>query len=168
MPRVWRLGDHVNTDQIIPGRYNVTTDRVHLARHCLCEHRPDFATGVAGGDVLVAGRNFGCGSSREHAAVALKGTGLAAVVAISFARIFYRNAINIGLPVLIAPEAAAALQDGDEVRVDIASGAVHDLARQRTFQAEPLPEFVQRIVEAGGIIPLVRQQGRLAAPPQRP
>ncbi len=167
MPRVWRLGDNVNTDQIIPGRYNVTTDRAHLARYCLCEHRPDFAGGVAAGDVLVAGRNFGCGSSREHAAVALKATGLAAVIAASFARIFYRNAINIGLPVLIAP-AAAAFEDGDEIRVDIASGAIHDAARGRLFQAEPLPEFVQRIVEAGGIIPLVRRQGRLAAPPPHP
>ena len=168
MPRVWRLGDNVNTDQIIPGRYNVTTDRAHLAKYCLCEHRPDFATGVAAGDVLVAGRNFGCGSSREHAAVALKATGLAAVIAISFARIFYRNAINIGLPVLIAPDAAAALEDGDAVEVDIASGAIHDLARGRVFQAEPLPDFVQRIVEAGGIIPLVRQQGRLATPGSAP
>jgi 3-isopropylmalate dehydratase small subunit len=168
MPRVWRVGDNINTDQIIPGRYNVTTDRAHLARYCLCEHRPDFASSVQPGDVLVAGRNFGCGSSREHAAVAIKATGLAAVVAVSFARIFYRNAINIGLPVLIAPEAAAAFQDGDEISVDIASGAIHDLTHQRVFQAEPLPDFVQRIVEAGGIIPLVRQQGRLAAPPQRP
>ena len=164
MSRIWRLGDNVNTDQIIPGRYNVTTDRAHLAKHCLCEHRPDFAAGVAAGDILVAGRNFGCGSSREHAAVALKATGLTAVIAGSFARIFYRNAINIGLPVLIAPDASAALEDGDTIQVDIARGTIHDLARGRTFQAEPLPEFVQRIVEAGGIIPLVRQQGRLAAP----
>ncbi len=168
MSKVWRFGDNINTDQIIPGRYNVTTDRAHLARYCLCEHRPDFASGITAGDVLVAGRNFGCGSSREHAAVALKATGLAAIIAVSFARIFYRNAINIGLPVLIAPETSAALQDGDEVSVDIASGTILDLARQRTFQAEPLPAFVQRIVEAGGIIPLVRQQGRLATPPQRP
>ncbi len=163
MARVWRLGDNVNTDQIIPGRYNVTTDRAELAKRCLCEHRPDFAGGVAAGDVLVAGRNFGCGSSREHAAVALKASGLAAVVAISFARIFYRNAINIGLPVLIAPEAAA-LEDGDEIKIDAAAGVIRDLTHARVFQAEPLPEFVQRIVEAGGIIPLVRQQGRLTAP----
>ena len=160
MSRVWRLGDNVNTDQIIPGRYNVTTDRAHLAKYCLCEYRPDFADGVAAGDVLVAGRNFGCGSSREHAAVALKATGLAAVIAVSFARIFYRNAINIGLPVLIAPDAAA-LQDGDAIEVDSASGIIRDLTHWRVFQAEPLPDFVQRIVEAGGIIPLVRQQGRL-------
>ena len=168
MSRVWRLGDNVNTDQIIPGRYNVTTDRAHLAKYCLCEYRPDFAASVAAGDVLVAGRNFGCGSSREHAAVALKATGLAAVIAVSFARIFYRNAINIGLPVLIAPDAATALEDGDAIEIDNASGAIHDLARARLFQAEPLPDFVQRIVEAGGIIPLVRQQGRLVAPGNAP
>jgi 3-isopropylmalate/(R)-2-methylmalate dehydratase small subunit len=164
MPRVWRLGDNVNTDQIIPGRYNVTTDRAHLARHCLCEHRPDFASEVAAGDVLVAGRNFGCGSSREHAAVALKATGLAAVVASSFARIFYRNAINIGLPVLVSPEAAAVLEDGEPIEVDAAAGTIRDLARGRVFPTEPLPEFVQRIVAAGGIVALVRQQGRLAVP----
>lgn len=163
MARVWRLGDNINTDQIIPGRYNVTTDRAHLAQHCLCEHRPDFPTGVAVGDVLVAGRNFGCGSSREHAAVALKASGLAAVVAISFARIFYRNAINIGLPVLIAPDAII-LADGEPVEVESASGIIRDLAHGRVFQAEPLPEFVQRIVEAGGIVALVRQQGRLTTP----
>ncbi len=160
MARIWRLGDNVNTDQIIPGRYNVTTDRAQLARYCLCEHRPDFAAGVTAGDVLVAGRNFGCGSSREHAPVALKAAGLTAVVAQSFARIFYRNAINIGLPVLICPEAAA-LEDGAPVAVDLERGVITDLAQQREYQAEPLPEFVRRIVAAGGIVPLIRSQGRL-------
>ncbi len=164
MARVWRLGDNVNTDQIIPGRYNVTTDRAHLAKYCLCEHCPDFAPNVAPGDVVVAGRNFGCGSSREHAAVALKATGIAAVVAASFARIFYRNAINIGLPVLIAP-AAVALADGDQIEIDTAAGTIRDLAHDRVFQADPLPEFVQRIVEAGGIVPLVRRYGRLTPDP---
>ena len=161
MARIWKLGANINTDQIIPGRYNVTTDRAYLARYCLCEHRPDFAPDVVAGDVLVAGRNFGCGSSREHAPVALKATGLAAVVAESFAQIFYRNAINIGLPVLICPEAWQALQEGDQVEIELATGTIRDLAHGRAFQAEPLPEFVQRIVAAGGIVALVRQQGRL-------
>ena len=165
MARVWRLGDNVNTDQIIPGRYNVTTDRALLAEHCLFEHRPDFAKGVVVGDVLIGGRNFGCGSSREHAAVALKAAGLAAVVATSFARIFYRNAINIGLPVLIAP-AAGVLVDGEQITIDIATGEIRDLVHDRVFQADPLPEFVQRIVAAGGIVPLVREFGRLTAPEQ--
>jgi 3-isopropylmalate/(R)-2-methylmalate dehydratase small subunit len=161
MGRVWRLGDNVNTDQIIPGRYNVTTDRAHLARYCLCEHRPNFVTGVAPGDVLVAGRNFGCGSSREHAPVALKATGITAVVAATFARIFYRNAINIGLPVLVCPQAAAALEEGSEVAIDTTAGTITDRATGMVYQAEPLPEFVQRIVAAGGIVALIREQGRL-------
>ncbi|HKD77455.1 MAG TPA: 3-isopropylmalate dehydratase, partial [Ktedonobacterales bacterium] len=131
MARVWRLGDNVNTDQIIPGRYNVTTDRAQLAKYCLCEHRPDFAANVAPGDIVVAGRNFGCGSSREHAAVALKATGIAAVVAVSFARIFYRNAINIGLPVLSAP-AAVALEDGEQVEIDTAAGTIRDISHDHT------------------------------------
>jgi 3-isopropylmalate/(R)-2-methylmalate dehydratase small subunit len=160
MPRVWRLGDNINTDQIIPGRYNVTTDRAHLAQHCLCEHRPDFPVGVKAGDIIVANRNFGCGSSREHAAVALKATGLAAVVAVSFARIFYRNAINIGLPVLIAPDAVA-FEEDEQIEIDTVSGIIQALDREWTVKAQPLPDFVQRIVEAGGIIPLVRQQGKL-------
>ena len=162
MGRIWRVGDNINTDMIIPGRYNVTTDRAQLAQHCLCEHRPDFAANVAAGDVLVAGRNFGCGSSREHAAVALKATGIAAVVAPSFARIFYRNAINIGLPVLIAPTAEG-LAEGDPIAIELLTGAISDQARGETIQAQPLPEFVQRIVDAGGIVPLVRQYGRLTA-----
>jgi 3-isopropylmalate dehydratase small subunit len=164
MACVWHLGDNVNTDQIIPGRYNVTTDRAHLAQHCLCEHLPAFAEGVTPGDVLVAGRNFGCGSSREHAAVALKATGLAAVVAASFARIFYRNAINIALPVLVCPEAATAFADGDLIEINTATGVIRDISRDRVFQAEPLPAFVQLIVKAGGVIPLVRQTGRLSLP----
>lgn len=162
MARIWRFGDNINTDQIIPGRYNVTTDRARLAQHCLCEHRPEFAAEVAPGDVLVAGRNFGCGSSREHAAVALQATGIACIVAVSYARIFYRNAINIGLPIFVAPDAAAALRDGASVEVDIATGELRDLTTHQNYQAESLPEFVQRIVAAGGIIELVRRQGSLA------
>lgn len=160
MARVWRLGDNINTDMIIPGRYNVTTDRAQLARYCLCEHRPDLSPGMQSGDIIVAGRNFGCGSSREHAAVALKATGVSAIIAISFARIFYRNAINIGLPVLISPDAIEMLE-GDIIEADLANGSIYDTTQQRHFQTQPLPDFVQQIVDAGGIVPLVRQQGRL-------
>src|ERR671939_1262213 len=111
MGRIWMLGDNVNTDVIIPGRYNVTTDRAQLARYCLCEVLPDLSAQVQPGDIVMAGRNFGCGSSREHAPAALLASGVSAVVACSFARIFYRNAINIGLPVLVCEEAVAASQD---------------------------------------------------------
>src|SRR5947209_18525840 len=112
MGRAWKLHDNVNTDEIIPGRYNVTTDRESLAQHCLCEVRPDFAGSVRSGDVLVGGRNFGCGSSREHAPVAIQSSGVAAVIAPSFARIFYRNAVNIGLPLLVFADAER-IAEGD-------------------------------------------------------
>jgi 3-isopropylmalate/(R)-2-methylmalate dehydratase small subunit len=158
MARAWKLHDNVNTDEIIPGRYNVTTDRASLAEHCLCEVRPDFPTGVRFGDVLVGGRNFGCGSSREHAPIAISACGVAAVLAPSFARIFYRNAVNIGLPVLVCPEAGRA-QEGDELEVDPVSGRVANHTSGETYQAEPLPPFVASIAAAGGILEYVKRYG---------
>ncbi len=159
MGRIWKVGDNVSTDEIIPGRYNVTTDRAELARAALIEYRPDFAPNVRPGDVVVAGRNFGMGSSREHAAICLQAAGVSAIVARSFARIFYRNCINIGLPILVCDELHGAVEDGGEVEVDPASGRI-SLPDGRTFEVEPLPEFVLRIVQAGGIIPFV-QAGNL-------
>lgn len=156
MGRAWKLGDNVNTDEIIPGRYNVTTDRASLAQHCLCEVRPDFAAGVRTGDVLVARQNFGCGSSREHAPIAIQGSGICAVLALSFARIFYRNAVNIGLPVLVCPEADR-VQDGDEVEVDPVAGLMINRTQGAAYRVEPLPAFVERIAAAGGILEFVRQ-----------
>jgi 3-isopropylmalate/(R)-2-methylmalate dehydratase small subunit len=161
MGRIWMLGDNVNTDVIIPGRYNVTTDRAQLARYCLCEVLPEFARQVQAGDVVMAGHNFGCGSSREHAPAALQASGISAVIARSFARIFYRNAVNIGLPVLVCDEAALASADGQEVEVDPISGTIRNLTSAQTFAAEPLSPFVARIVAAGGIIPYIRQEGTL-------
>jgi 3-isopropylmalate/(R)-2-methylmalate dehydratase small subunit len=158
MPHAWKLHDNVNTDEIIPGRYNVTTDRASLAEHCLCEVRPDFPTGVSSGDVIVGGRNFGCGSSREHAPIAIQACGVAAVIAPSFARIFYRNAVNIGLPVLTCPDATR-IQEGDDVQADAASGTVTNRTRGETYQAEALPPFVERVAEAGGILEFVRRYG---------
>ena len=149
-------GDNVDTDVIIPARYLTTIDPDELAPHALEDLDPSFAARVRPGDVIVAGRNFGCGSSREHAPVALKGTGIAAVVAASFARIFFRNAINTGLPIVVCPEAAAAISDGDEVTVDVSSGTVVDETSGRSFKGEPLPGFVMEIVRAGGLIPYVR------------
>jgi 3-isopropylmalate/(R)-2-methylmalate dehydratase small subunit len=161
MGRTWMLGDNVNTDVIIPGRYNVTTDRAQLARYCLCEILPEFSQQVQAGDVVMAGHNFGCGSSREHAPAALQACGVQVVIARSFARIFYRNAINIGLPVLVCEEAVLASAGGQQVEVDLATGIITNVATTQTFQAEPLNPFVARIVAAGGIIEYIRQEGTL-------
>ena len=161
MSRLWMLGDNVNTDVIIPGRYNVTTDRAQLAHHCLCEVLPEFAVQVQPGDIVMAGHNFGCGSSREHAPAALLGCSVRAVIARSFARIFYRNAVNIGLPVLICDEAVTASEDGQQIEVDLESGTIVNVTTGQTFQAEPLPPFVAAIVAAGGIIEYIRREGTL-------
>ncbi len=161
MSRIWMLGDNINTDVIIPGRYNVTTDRAQLARHCLCEILPEFAPNVQAGDVVMAGHNFGCGSSREHAPAALQACGVQVIIARSFARIFYRNAVNIGLPVLVCEEAVLASEDGQRIEVDLMNGTIHNLTTEQTFQAEPLNPFVARIVAAGGIIEYIRREGTL-------
>jgi 3-isopropylmalate/(R)-2-methylmalate dehydratase small subunit len=161
MGRIWKLGDNVNTDVIIPGRYNVTTDRAQLAKYCLCEILPEFPAQVRVGDVIMAGHNFGCGSSREHAPAAIQASGIRAVIARSFARIFYRNAINIGLPVLICEEAVLNSADGQEVEVDLEQGRITNVSTGQSFQAEPLPPFVARIVAAGGIIEYIRREGTL-------
>lgn len=161
MGRIWMLGDNVNTDVIIPGRYNVTTDRAQLARYCLCEVLPEFAQQVQAGDVVLAGHNFGCGSSREHAPAALQACGVRVIIARSFARIFYRNAVNIGLPVLVCEEAVLASDDGQEMEVDLERGSIHNRTTGQVFQAEPLDPFVARIVAAGGIIEYIRQEGTL-------
>lgn len=161
MAYIWKLGDNINTDVIIPGRYNVTTDRAELARHCLCEVLPTFPQQVQVGDVIMAGHNFGCGSSREHAPSAILGCGVQVVIARSFARIFYRNAINIGLPVLVCEDAVLASEDGQRVEVDLTTGIIRNLTTEQTFQAEPLTPFIARIVAAGGIIEYIRQEGTL-------
>lgn len=158
MGRAWLYGDNVDTDAIIPARYLTTTDEELLASHALEDLDPSFATEVRPGDVIVAGDNFGCGSSREHAATAIKASGVSAVVASSFARIFFRNAINTGLPVVVAPDAVAAIEAGHEVEVDAAGGSVHDRTTSRTFTTEPLPPFVLEITRAGGLVGWVRER----------
>jgi 3-isopropylmalate dehydratase small subunit len=155
------LGDNVNTDVIIPGRYNVTTDRAQLARYCLCEAVPTFAQDVQAGDVLMAGHNFGCGSSREHAPAAIQACGVKVVIARSFARIFYRNAVNIGLPVLVCEEAVLGSTDGQPVEVNLETGVIQNMATGERFQAQPLAPFVAGIVAAGGIIEYIRREGTL-------
>lgn len=161
MGRIWMLGDNVNTDVIIPGRYNVTTDRSQLARFCLCEIMPEFAREVRAGDIMMAGHNFGCGSSREHAPAAIQAAGVKGVIARSFARIFYRNAVNIGLPVLVCEEAVLHSAHGQEMEVDLERGLISNRTTGRTSQSEPLDPFVARIVAAGGIIEYIKQEGTL-------
>jgi len=158
--KVFKVGDGVSTDSIIPGRYNITLDLGELAKYCLIEFKPDFAKRVQSGDVLVAGRNFGCGSSREHAPLSIKATGVAAVVARSFARIFYRNAINVGLPILQCDALYEAVQEGDPIEVDVRAGII--AAAGHRFEAEPLPPVALRIIEAGGIVDLIKHHGWVA------
>ena len=156
--KAWVYGDNIDTDVIIPARYLMTTDPAELAKHCMEDIDSSFATSVRPGDVMVAGNNFGCGSSREHAPLAIKGAGVAVVIAPSFARIFYRNAINIGLPILECAEAVAAVRAGDTVRVDLASGRIEDVTTGQSFQAQSYPESIMRIITAGGLIAATRQK----------
>jgi 3-isopropylmalate/(R)-2-methylmalate dehydratase small subunit len=163
--RVFLLGDGVSTDAIMPGRYNVTTDPDALRRACLIEARPDFTETVQPGDVIVAGRNFGCGSSREHAPLSIKRNQVAAVIAAGFNRIFYRNAVNIGLPVIRCAEAHRVLHDGDEVSVDALTGVI--TTPTLTLQGEPPSGVALRIIEAGSLIELIKHGGWAALEEQR-
>lgn len=153
-----KYGDHVDTDVIIPARYLVTTDPNELAAHCMEGLDPDFAKRVRPGDVIVAGRNFGCGSSREHAPVAIKAAGISCVIADSFARIFYRNSFNIGLPIFESPEAAAGIEDGHEVQVDTDAGRITNLTTSAVFESHPLVGPVKELVQAGGLAPIVKRK----------
>ena len=155
---VIKYGDHVDTDVIIPARYLNTTDHAELASHCMEDIDKDFKAKSQTRKIIVAGRNFGCGSSREHAPIAIKASGISVVIADSFARIFYRNSIDIGLPIIECPAAAAAIADGDEVSVDMDSGVISDVTTGKTFTAAPLPPFVQEIVSCGGIANYVKKK----------
>jgi len=156
--RVWKYGDDVDTDAIIPARYlNISTPE-DLAPHCMEDVAPSFAAEVRPGDIIVAGANFGCGSSREHAPLALKAAGIACVVAKSFARIFFRNAVNIGLPILTCPQAVEGTEAGQRLEVELETGAIHNLDTGAAFQAEPYPPFMLDIIRAGGLIEQTRKQ----------
>jgi len=159
--RVHRYGDNVNTDVIIPARYLNTSDVKELAAHCMEDIDADFVRSVRPGDVIVGGENFGCGSSREHAPLAIKGAGVSCVIAASFARIFFRNAINVGLPVLVCPQAAAEAKSGDELSVDLTVGLIENTTQGKSYRAEPFPEFLQQIIAAGGLVEYTKR--RLAA-----
>ncbi|BAF58714.1 3-isopropylmalate dehydratase small subunit [Pelotomaculum thermopropionicum SI] len=150
--KVWKFGPDIDTDAIIPARYLNTSDPEELARHCMEDADPSFPARVRPGDVIVAGKNFGCGSSREHAPIAIKAAGVSCVIAASFARIFYRNAFNIGLPIFESPEAAGGIGQGDEVAVDAAAGIITDLTTGKTYRAAPVPPFMRQIIAAGGLI----------------
>lgn len=150
--RVFRYGDNVDTDVIIPARYLNSSDPAELAIHCMEDIDKDFVKNVKQGDIMVAEKNFGCGSSREHAPIAIKASGVSCVIASTFARIFYRNSINIGLPILECEEAAKDIKDGDTVSVNFDTGVITNDTTGKTYQAEPFPEFIQNIIAKGGLI----------------
>lgn len=158
MPKVIKYGNNVDTDVIIPARYLNTPDPRELAAHCMEDIDAQFTKKVSDGDIIVAGSNFGCGSSREHAPLAIKYAGISAVIASSFARIFYRNAINIGLPILECAPAADEISDGDEVTIDLDSGTIINKTKNKTYQAMPFPEFIKNIVKAGGLLEALTQE----------
>ena len=157
--KVYKYGANVDTDVIIPARHLNDPSPAALASHCMEDIDKDFASTVQPGDIIVAGPNFGCGSSREHAPLAIKACGVKCVIAASFARIFYRNAINIGFPILECPEAAAAILPGDAVRVDFKTGVITDETQGRTFQAAPFPAFIDGIIEGGGLLKSLKARG---------
>ncbi len=154
----WKYGDDIDTDVIIPARYLNTSDPAELAEHCLEDLDENFADDVEKGDLLVAGENFGCGSSREHAPLAIKGAGVSCVIAVSFARIFYRNAINIGLPILESRQAAENIEEGDKVEVDVDTGIIHNITADEKYRVDPFPPFIQELIEAGGLIAYTKRK----------
>ena len=154
--KVFKYGDNVDTDVIIPARYLNAPSPEELAKHCMEDIDASFATTVKPGDIMVGGANFGCGSSREHAPISIRACGVRCVIAASFARIFYRNSINIGFPILECPEAAAAISNGDTVSVDFATGKIVDETTGETFQAVALPPFIEKIVEHNGLLPYLK------------
>lgn len=156
--KVFKYKDNVDTDVIIPARYLNTSDPSELAKHCMEDIDADFVSNVKAGDIIVADKNFGCGSSREHAPIAIKASGVSCVIATTFARIFYRNAINIGLPIVECPEAAEGIDAGDVVSVNFDTGVITDETNGKTFKGEPYPEFMQKIIAAGGLVEYIKKQ----------
>ncbi|MFO7698135.1 MAG: 3-isopropylmalate dehydratase small subunit [Anaerolineae bacterium] len=156
--RVWKYGDNIDTDAIVPARYLNTTSEQELASHCMEDWDATFVKEVRPGDIVVAGTNYGCGSSREHAPIALKASGIACVVAETFARIFFRNSLNIGLPILECPEAARATEAGQILEIDLSTGRIHNVDTGATYQATPYPEFMLALIEAGGLVEYTRRK----------
>ncbi len=156
--KAWKFGKNIDTDAIIPARYLNTSDPGELGKHCMEDADPQFVEKMSTGDIIVGGDNFGCGSSREHAPIAIKAAGISSVIAASFARIFYRNAINIGLPIFESAEAAKAIEEGDEIEIEPSKGIIRNLTKGETYNASPFPEFMQSIMSAGGLISYVKEQ----------
>ena len=156
--KVHKYGDNIDTDVIIPARYLNTADHKELASHCMVDIDEDFVNKVKAGDIMVGGENFGCGSSREHAPIAIKTSGIDCVIAKTFARIFYRNAINIGLPILECKEAAEDIEDGDELDIDFDTGVITNVTKVRTYKAEPFPDFIKEIISAGGLLNSIKNK----------
>lgn len=158
MNQAFCYGDHIDTDVIIAARYLDTSDAQVLGQYCMRDLDPSFVEAVSQGDLIVAGENFGCGSSREHAPLAIRGAGISVVIAKSFARIFFRNAINVGLPIVACPEAVEGIESGDEVKVDLAAGVIENVTRSKTWEMAPYPPFLQELIAMGGLENYVKKQ----------
>jgi len=156
--KIWKFGDDIDTDLIIPARFLNVSDGAELAKSCFADLRPDFAKSISPGDIIVAGRNFGCGSSREHAPLAIKEAGISLIIAKSFARIFYRNGFNIGLPLIESDKASDELSDGDEILVDLSSGIIERTRDGMRFQANAIPPFMAELIEAGGLVKYTKRK----------
>jgi len=155
----WKFGSDIDTDRIIPARYLTTSEPAELAKHCMEDADPEFASKVKKGDIIVADKNFGCGSSREHAPIALKASGVSCVIARSFARIFYRNSFNMGLPILESDEVVDSTDSGDRLEVDMDTGEIYNATKKLRFQARPVPPFMQELIKAGGLLASIKKQG---------
>ena len=156
--KAWKFGNDIDTDAIIPARYLNTSNYDELAKHCMEDADAEFVKKISKGDIIVGGKNFGCGSSREHAPIAIKYSGISCVIAESFARIFFRNAINMGLPIFESAEAAKDIEQGDEIEVDADKGTITNLTKNKTYNAKPLPSFVQKLIKAGGLMEYVKEK----------
>lgn len=156
--KAWKFGDDINTDLIIPARYLNTTDLKELAAHLMEDEDAEFTGKISNGDFIIAEKNFGCGSSREHAPLAIKAAGIGAVIAQSYARIFYRNSINIGLPILESAQAAQNIETGDEIQIDLGSGKIENVTKNQTYQATVFPEFMRELIAAGGLMAWIRKE----------
>ncbi len=160
--KTWKFGADIDTDAIIPARYLNTSDPKELALHVMEDADPEFPKKVRVGDIIVADKNFGCGSSREHAPIAIKAAGIQAVVAKSFARIFFRNAFNIGLPIFESPQAVEGISEGDEIEIDADSGTITNLTKKEVYQAKPIPPFMQELIKAGGLVEWTKKKIKAA------